>query len=98
MQGAGVIQSFADKTTRLIHGERLVKGFPADILKRALRKLRLLDAASTLGDLAAVPGNHLEALQGDRIGQYSVRISQQWRLCFRWEDQHAYEVQVVDYH
>ena len=93
-----MIKSFADKITRLIFEEQFVKGFPEDVLQRALAKLQRLDSAGTLRDLALSPGNQLEALQGDRARQHSIRINQQWRLCFRWEDGHAYDVELVDYH
>ena len=68
------------------------------IAKIALRKLALLDAAERLADLRAPPGNRLEALKGDREGQYSIRINDQWRLCFRWEEGQALDVEIVDYH
>jgi proteic killer suppression protein len=64
----------------------------------ARRKLMMLDAASSLGTLRATPGNRLEALKGDRKGQHSIRINQQWRVCFRWEAGHAWDVEIVDYH
>ena len=64
----------------------------------ALRKLRQLDAAAALGDLAVPPGNHLEMLKGDRRGQHSIRINDQWRICFVWRHGDAYDVQIVDYH
>ncbi len=64
----------------------------------ALRKLRQLDAATDLGDLASPPGNHLEALKGDRRGQHSIRINDQWRICFVWRDGDAFDVEIVDYH
>ena len=64
----------------------------------ALRKLRMLDAATRLDELRVPPGNRLEALKGDRAGQFSIRINDQWRVCFRWQDGHAYDVEIVDYH
>jgi proteic killer suppression protein len=64
----------------------------------ALRKLRMLDAAARLDDLRVPPGNRLERLRGDRAGQYSIRINDQWRICFRWHGGDAYEVEIVDYH
>lgn len=64
----------------------------------ARRKLTMLDAVSSLETLSATPGNRLEALKGDRKGQYSIRINQQWRVCFRWEAGHAWNVEIVDYH
>lgn len=74
------------------------KGFPADLVKRARAMLSALDAAQELEDLRFPPGNHLEALSGDRKGQHSVRISGQWRICFIWTEQGPAEVEIVDYH
>lgn len=71
---------------------------PADVVKRAKRKLQILDSATNLKDLASPPGNRLEALRGDREGQQSIRINDQFRICFRWKNGDAYEVAVVDYH
>jgi len=75
-----------------------VKGFPSDIIRRAELKITMLDAASSLEDLKIPPSNHLEKLKHDRSGQHSIRINQQWRICFIWEDKDAYEVEIVDYH
>jgi len=74
-----------------------VRRFKA-IERSALRKLDMLDAAPDLGTLSTLPGNRLERLKGDRKGEYSVRINEQWRICFEWRDGHAYEVEIVDYH
>jgi proteic killer suppression protein len=74
------------------------KGFPADLFQRAKRKLAMIVAAAELADLASPPGNLLEALLGDRKGQHSIRINEQWRVCFRWSGQGAEEVEIVDYH
>lgn len=71
---------------------------PPEIQQTARRKLRILNNAQSLGDLRVPPGNRLEALKGDRKGQYSVRINEQWRICFRWQDGHALEVEITDYH
>lgn len=79
------------------HGE-LSRRFPAGIQDRALRKLRQLDAALTMNDLKSPPGNRLEALKGGRKGQWSIRVNQQWRICFHWRDGDAVEVEIVDYH
>lgn len=93
-----MIRTFADKDTEaLLNGQR-VRRFPPDILARALAMLRRIDAAALLQDLAIPPGNHLEALQRDRKGQHSVRINQQWRVCFVWRDGDAFDVEIVDYH
>jgi proteic killer suppression protein len=90
------------KTFRCKHTEKLFRGtwtkrFSA-IETAARRKLRMLDAAAELRDLAVFPGNRLEALKGDRAGQYSVRINDQWRLCFVWRGGDAYDVEIADYH
>ena len=77
---------------------RFGKGFPADLVKRTRAMLSALDAAVGLEDLRFPPGNHLEALSGDRAGQHSVRINGQWRICFIWTDQGPAEVEVLDYH
>lgn len=92
-----VIRSFADKDTRRLFEDEDVRRFRA-ISDVARRKLYLLHAAVRLEDLRVPPGNRLESLQGDRSGQYSIRINQQFRLCFRWVDGHAHDVQIVDYH
>jgi proteic killer suppression protein len=74
------------------------KGFPADLLKTARRKLRYLDAALSLDDLRSPPGNRLEALAGNRMGQHRIRVNDQFRVCFTWRDGWAEEVEIVDYH
>lgn len=78
--------------------DRRPKGFPEDILAAARRKLAILDAANVLDDLRSPPGNCLEPLSGDRAGQHSIRVNKQWRLCFAWHDDDAYDVEIVDYH
>ncbi len=93
-----MIQSFANKQTERIYKGTLKKGFPADLLKRATVKLDQIDAANTLDDLRLPMSNHLEALSGDRVGQNSIRINGQWRICFRWENGHAHDVAITDYH
>ena len=92
-----MIRSFRNRETqRFFEGRRVVafQGF-AD---QAARRLVLLDSAETLRDLSALQGNRLEALRGDRAGQYSIRINAQWRICFRWTDDGPCEVEIVDYH
>ena len=74
------------------------KGFPSDILARAERRLRAIDNAVDLNDLRSPPGNRLEALKGDRAGQHSIRINDQWRICFRWTEAGAEDVEITDYH
>jgi toxin HigB-1 len=93
-----MIRSFRSKETeRIWEGERS-RRFPGDIQDRALRKLRQLDAAASIDDLRNPPGNQLEALKGDRVGQMSIRINNQWRICFRWIDGDATDVEITDYH
>lgn len=93
-----MIRSFRDAATeRLFRRERGSK-LARPLQRAALRKLLLLDAAESLGDLRVPPGNRPEKLAGDRQGQYSIRINDQFRVCFRWADGDAYEVEVVDYH
>jgi toxin HigB-1 len=93
-----VIESFADAETARIWSGRRSRRLPLDIQPIALRKLRLLNRARALNDLRVPPGNRLEALKGDRRGQHSVRINQQWRICFRWHDGAAHDVEIVDDH
>jgi len=93
-----MIKAFKDGRTRSIWELRLIKGVPADIAKTALRKLRYIDAAVSLDDLRIPPANRLEALKGDRRGQYSIRVNDQFRICFVWKDGDAYHVELVDYH
>ena len=93
-----VIRSFSDKRAAEIFSNRVPKGFPTDILATARRKLAMLDAAETLNDLRSPPGNRLEALQGNRAGQHSIRVNNQWRVCFVWYDDGPHEVEIVDYH
>jgi proteic killer suppression protein len=93
-----VIESFHDKRTAAVFAGRMPKGFPSDIATAARRKLRMLDAAVQLDDLRNPPGNRLEALEGDRAGQHSIRVNDQWRVCFVWRDGGAHRVEIVDYH
>ncbi len=93
-----MLKSFACKETEKIWSGKRSRKFPPDIQDRALRKLRQLNASTTFDDLRVPPGNRLEALSGDRAGQYSIRITRQWRLCFVWQNGDAYDVQIVDYH
>ena len=93
-----VIKSFADKRTERLFQREPVRSFPATLLRVMLRKLVVVDAADRLDDLRIPPGNHLEKLKGERAGQYSIRINEQWRVCFRGEDGDAHDVQIVDYH
>ena len=93
-----MIQTFADKETERLFNREPVKMFPPPVQRSALRKLLILDAAESLDDLRTPPGNRLEKLHGDREGQYSIRINDQRRVCFRWDAGDAYEVEVTDYH
>jgi proteic killer suppression protein len=93
-----MIRSFRDKDTERIWRGRQSRKFPGDIQDRSLRKLRQLDASLTLEDLRSPPGNHLEPLRADRAGQWSIRINDQWRICFQWSEGEAYDVEIVDYH
>jgi len=93
-----MIRSFRDRDTERAFNRARPKRFPATILRTALRKLVILDGAETLGDLRLPPGNRLEKLSRDREGQYSIRINDQWRICFVWSGGDAYEVEIVDYH
>jgi proteic killer suppression protein len=93
-----MIRNFRDKATeRVFERERKTK-LAREVQRAALRKLLILDAAESLDDLRVPPGNRLEKLSGDRAGQYSIRINDQWRICFEWSDGDAYEVEIVDYH
>ncbi len=93
-----MIRSFAGKRTQLVFAGESPKGFPSGILKVARRKLKMVDAAIVLTDLRVPPGNQLEALAGDRRGQHSIRINDQWRICFVWTPEGPTDVEVVDYH
>jgi toxin HigB-1 len=93
-----VIKSFADKDTERLFRRDAVRRFPSDLRRVMLRKLNVIDAAESLDDLRSPPGNRLEKLRGDRDGQYSIRVNEQWRICFSWEDGNAHGVEVVDYH
>ena len=93
-----VIQSFGDRETQKLFRRERSRAVPPALLRIALRKLAQLDAAVALQDLRVPPGNRLEALSADRKGQFSIRINEQWRICFVWKDGHAHEVEIVDYH
>ena len=92
-----MIKSFRSDDTEALFNDRLVARFRA-IERPARRKLLYLSQARTLRDLLVPPGNQLEALKYDRKGQHSIRVNDQWRICFRWEEGHAYDVEIVDYH
>jgi proteic killer suppression protein len=92
-----VIRSFADKTTAALFAGHRVRGLPPEIQRRAYAKLQVVDAADGLDFLRVPPGNRLEALGGNRAGQWSIRINDQWRICFRWRDGDAHDVEIADY-
>jgi proteic killer suppression protein len=93
-----MIKTFANKTTAAVFANERERKLPPDVLQVARRKLVMLDKAERPDDLRVPPGNRLEALRGERSGQFSLRINGQWRLCFRFENGHAYDVEIVDYH
>ncbi len=93
-----MIKSFKDEETAKLFRREFSRKLPQDIQRIARRKLELLDGADTLQDLRLPPANHLEKLFGDREGQYSIRINDQWRICFHWQGEDALEVEIVDYH
>ena len=92
------IKSFRDRRTQAVFDGETPKGVSTTLARQALRKLRLLDQAHAVRDLRSPPGNRLEALSGDRVGQHSIRVNDQYRICFRWEDSDAHDVELVDDH
>lgn len=93
-----MIRSFHDRDTEKVFQRRPSTKFCGPLFRSALKKLLVLDAAESVQDLRSPPGNRLERLAGDRKGQYSIRINDQWRVCFQWKDGHAHRVEIVDYH
>ena len=93
-----MIKSFRCKETEKIFNRQFSKKLPTDIQKIAFRKLRMLNRATILNDLKVPPGNRLEPLHGERKGQYSIRMNEQWRLCFRWIEKDVQDVEIIDYH
>jgi proteic killer suppression protein len=93
-----VIASFRDRETERIYRGIVSRSFPTDIQRRALNKLRVLNAIVRIDELQSPPSNRLEALKGDREGRFSIRINNQWRICFRWESGAAFDVEIIDYH
>ncbi len=93
-----MIKSFKDKETEKIFNRLRSQKLPADIQQIALRKLRLLNRVETIQELRIPPANRLEKLKGERLGQYSIRINDQWRICFEWQDNNSFNVEIVDYH
>ena len=94
-----MIVSYLSKETEKIFNGAVSRDYPSDIQRTALRKLLLIDAATSINDLRSPPGNRLEKLSGDRSDQYSIRINDQWRICFVWtEENNAIDIEIVDYH
>lgn len=93
-----MIKSFGDKRTAAIFAGYAVRDLPRQIQRRARTKLLVIDAAKELADLRVPPGNRLEALHGDRRGQHSIRVNDQWRICFVWHNGESWDVKIVDYH
>lgn len=93
-----MILSYKDKRTEAVAEGRAPKGFPSELVRGAQRKLAILNAARILDDLKSPPGNRLHALSGDRQGSHAIRINDQFRLCFRWTEAGAAEVEIIDYH
>lgn len=93
-----MIHSFKDREAEKLFARQPSRKIPSTIQHVALRKLRMLNRSNTLHDLTVPPSNHLEKLKGDRRGQYSIRINDQWRICFTWKDGDVYDVEIVDYH
>ena len=93
-----MIKTFADKNTQELYRAGRSKRLPADIVKRAVRKLEYVDLAASLDDLRVPPSNRLHALKGSREGEHAISINDQWRVCFRFVDGDAYDVEVTDYH
>jgi proteic killer suppression protein len=93
-----VIKTFKDEPTQEIYQRLPSRKLPPDIQQVALRKLRMINNATSLTDLRVPPANRLEKLSSDRVGQWSIRINDQWRICFEWRESDAYNVEIVDYH
>ncbi len=93
-----MIKTFRDQLSYDLYAKRKAKRFPSDVANRAARKLEYLDLATRIEDLRVPPGNRLHGLEGNRKGQYSISINDQWRICFRFADGDAYDVEVCDYH
>jgi toxin HigB-1 len=93
-----VIRSFKDRTTESLYNGNPVRSVPADVAKRAAVKLFLIDTVTRLDDLRVPPGNRLEALKGSRSGKHSIRVNDQWRICFSWKEGDAFDVEFCDYH
>ncbi len=93
-----MIKTFKSDETQKIYQRQRSRKYPSDIQQIALRKLRMINNSASINDLRVPPANHLEKLSGNRTGQWSIRINDQWRVCFRWEGSDAYDVEIADYH
>jgi proteic killer suppression protein len=93
-----MIKTFADKQTQLLYITGNSKRLPADLLARAVRRLEYIDLATSIDDLKVPPSNRLHSLKGDRLGQHAIAINDQWRICFRWQDGDAFDVEITDDH
>ena len=93
-----MIKSFAGRDTERLFARERVRRYPSLVQRVMLRKLVIVDSAESLDDLRTPPGNRLERLRGDRAGRHSIRVNDQWRICFRWSGGNAYDVELVDYH
>jgi toxin HigB-1 len=93
-----MIRSFRDKEAEQLFHIKRSRKLPKNLHERAINKLWVLDAATDINDLRSPPANHLEKLQGNRAGQYSIRINAKWRICFEWSQNNAYNVEITDYH
>lgn len=93
-----MIKTFKNDDTLKIYQRQRSRKFPSDIQQVALRKLRMINNSVSINDLRVPPANHLEKLKGNRAGQWSIRINDQWRVCFKWEGSDAYDVEITDYH
>ena len=93
-----MIKTFADKETEVLFCSGTCRSIPTDLIPRALRKLDMIDNAFRIDDLRVPPGNRLHRLQGDRFGQYSISVNDQWRICFNFKDSDAFDVELCDYH
>jgi len=93
-----MIKNFKSKESEKIFNRKYSLRLPSSIQRTALRKLLMIDAAQTINDLRIPPANHLEQLKGNRRGQYSIKINEQWRICFKWRQGDAYGVKIIDYH
>ena len=92
------MKKFKDNLTKRIFDGEVVKGYSPDLIRRAMIKLTMLEAATDIFELATPPSNHLEKLKGDRLGQWSIRVNNKYRICFKWGDGRACEMEFVDYH